>query len=50
MDKENDGENGNNTCVSNKNAIAVNSTCHWETGEGEAIKRSTIVVDVFEFV
>jgi hypothetical protein len=31
--KEKDGENGAyNTRNSNKNTIAVNSTCHWESG------------------
>jgi hypothetical protein len=29
---EKDGENGDNNSNSNKNAIAVNSTCHWESG------------------
>jgi hypothetical protein len=31
--KEKNGENWvDNTGKSNKNAIAVNSTCHWESG------------------
>jgi hypothetical protein len=47
--KEKDSENGDNTSKSNNNAIAINSTCHYSNGEQEAIKRSAIVVDFFEF-
>jgi hypothetical protein len=48
VDKEKDGENGNKPATHMKMplpwiAISIDSTCHWESGEGEAIKRSAIV-------
>jgi hypothetical protein len=44
--KEKDGENVDKAGKWNKNAIAVDLTCHWKSsGEGEAIERSAIVID-----